>query len=66
MANINWANSADLRALIAKALANGADDWTVSAEDRTRAFLAEKERLQGEVPFILFRFLFNAVDQLFL
>lgn len=49
MSNRAWANTPDLRALIAKALANGADDWIVSAEDTTRAFLTEKERLQGNV-----------------
>ncbi len=55
MANKNWANSAELKSLLAKALANGADDWIVSAEHTTRAFLAGKGRLQGEVPFILIK-----------
>ena len=48
MSNRDWATTHELRSLIAKALANGADDWTVSAEDTTRAFLAEKERLEGK------------------
>jgi len=46
MSGRDWANTPELRSLIATALANGADDWTVSAEDTTRTFLAEKERLQ--------------------
>ena len=52
MADRSWATTPDLEDLIVKALANGADAWTVSTESRTRGFLAEKERLQGEVSFI--------------
>ena len=47
MSNRDWANTSELEDLIAKALANGADEWTVSKENRTRTFLAEKERLRG-------------------
>lgn len=49
MSNRAWATTPELRALIAKAEANGASEWTVSAEDTTRAFLAEKERLRGNI-----------------
>jgi hypothetical protein len=52
MADRSWATTPDLEVLIVKALANGADDWTMSTEARTRSFLSEKERLQGEVSFI--------------
>lgn len=49
MSNRVWANTPELRSLIAKAEAHGgASEWTLSAEDTTRAFLAEKERLQGK------------------
>ncbi len=47
MSNRNWAITPELRSLIAKAEAQGASEWTLSGEDTTRTFLAEKERLQG-------------------
>ena len=49
MSNRDWADTPELEELIVKALANGADDWTVSTQHRTEAFLAEKERLQGKI-----------------
>lgn len=54
MSNRAWANTPELENLITKALANGADDWTVSTESRTRSFLAEKKRLQGKFDSIVF------------
>ena len=49
MSSRAWATTPELRSLIARAEAHGgASDWTLSAEDTTRAFLAEKERLQGK------------------
>jgi len=48
MADRSWAITPELEGLIAKAEAHGgASDWTLSSETRTRAFLAEKERLQA-------------------
>jgi len=46
MSGRDWANTSALEELVARAVANGADEWTLSAENRTRAFLDEKERLQ--------------------
>ena len=46
--NRDWANTSDLEDLIAKALANNAEEWILASERRTRTFLAEKERLQGK------------------
>ena len=53
MADRSWAITPELEGLIAKADAHGgASDWTLSSETRTRAFLAEKERLQGRFCFL--------------
>ena len=43
MADRSWAITPELEGLIAKAEEHGgASDWTLSADTRTRAFLAEK------------------------
>ncbi len=58
MSNRDWADTPELEELIVKALANGADDWTLSTKRRTELFLAEKERQQGQQqrPIRLFPF----------
>lgn len=46
MSNLDWAITPEQRALVARALANGADDCVLSSEDTSRVFIAEKERLR--------------------
>jgi hypothetical protein len=43
MANRAWADNAELKRLVGKSLTYGADDWVVSNEDATRAYVETKE-----------------------
>lgn len=47
MTNRDWATTDELKSLIREALSLGADEWVVSSESRTRAFLETDRGLQG-------------------
>lgn len=57
-----WANTPELESLAAKAVAFGADEWIVSAEDTTRAFIAGKEQMQSMLPIFPVLFALTSLD----